>query len=61
MEQASIWCFFSIAQIAIMLFCIRETLIINWGRGKHQSLITNAKQNEKKTTTIVENEKVKNH
>jgi len=29
-EQASIWCFFSIAQIAIMLFCIRETLIINW-------------------------------
>src|ERR1700733_809304 len=31
MEQASIWCFFSIAQISIMLFCIRETLIINWG------------------------------
>jgi len=40
MEQASIWCFFSIAQIAIMLFCIRETLIINWGRdGPHQSLL----------------------
>jgi len=40
MEQASIWCFFSIAQIAIMLFCIRETLIINWGRdGVHQSLL----------------------
>jgi hypothetical protein len=39
MEQASIWCFFSIAQIAVMLFCIRETLIINWGRGKHQSLL----------------------
>lgn len=39
-EQASIWCFFSIAQIAIMLFCIRETLIINWGRkGPHQSLL----------------------
>merc|ERR1719276_764418 len=33
MEQASIWCFFSIAQIAIMLFLIRETLIINWGKG----------------------------
>ncbi|RYY88098.1 hypothetical protein EON63_03035 [archaeon] len=33
MEQASIWCFFSIAQISIMLFLIRETLIINWGRG----------------------------
>jgi len=40
MEQASIWCFFSIAQIAIMLFCIRETLIINWGKsGPHQSLL----------------------
>ncbi|CAF3938546.1 unnamed protein product, partial [Rotaria sp. Silwood1] len=42
MEQASIWCFFSIAQIAIMLFCIRESLIINWGRNKsgHTSLIS---------------------
>jgi len=44
MEQASIWCFFSIAQIAIMLFFIRETLIINWGRdGTHQSLVTSGK------------------
>ncbi len=33
MEQASIWCFFSIAQISIMLFLIRETLLVNWGRG----------------------------
>jgi len=41
MEQASVWCFFSIAQIAIMLFCIRETLITNWGRDKtHTSLLT---------------------
>jgi len=41
MEQASIWCFFSIGQIAIMLFCIRETLITNWGRdGTHASLLT---------------------
>ena len=40
MEQASIWCFFSIAQISIMLFCIRETLISNWGR--HASLLTGA-------------------
>mmetsp|Transcript_20185 Transcript_20185/g.34485 ORF Transcript_20185/g.34485 Transcript_20185/m.34485 type:complete len:307 (+) Transcript_20185:52-972(+) len=32
MEQASIWCFFSIAQIGIMLFIIRESLILNWGR-----------------------------
>jgi len=31
MEQASIWCFFSIAQISIMLFMIREVLIVNWG------------------------------
>jgi len=61
MEQASIWCFFSITQIAIMLFCIRETLIINWGRGKHQSLVTSSKQNEKKSATIIEKEKLKNH
>jgi len=41
MEQASIWCFFSIAQIAIMLFCIRETLITHWGKNKsHASLLT---------------------
>mmetsp|Transcript_23997 Transcript_23997/g.58528 ORF Transcript_23997/g.58528 Transcript_23997/m.58528 type:complete len:285 (+) Transcript_23997:52-906(+) len=33
-EQASIWCFFSIAQIGIMLFLIRETLILRWGRDK---------------------------
>jgi len=39
MEQASVWCFFSIAQIAIMLFCIRETLVINWGRDGHSSLL----------------------
>lgn len=31
MEQASIWCFFSIAQIAIMLFFIRASLVKNWG------------------------------
>lgn len=41
MEQASIWCFFSIAQIGVMLFCIRETLIINWGKNSsgHNSLL----------------------
>jgi len=33
MEQASIWCFMSIAQIAIMLFLIRETLIVKWSKG----------------------------
>jgi hypothetical protein len=48
MEQASIWCFFSIAQISIMLFCIRETLIINWGKdGPHESLFGGSKKNEK--------------
>jgi len=39
MEQASIWCFFSIAQISIMLFLIRETLIINWGREGNLSVM----------------------
>jgi len=34
-EQASIWCFGSIAQIAVMLFLIRDTLIVKWGRGAH--------------------------
>lgn len=48
MEQASVWCFFSIAQIAIMLFCIRETLIINWGReGPHKSLLSKNVVDEK--------------
>jgi len=37
MEQASIWCFFSITQIGIMLFLIRETLILNWGRDTKKS------------------------
>jgi len=46
MEQASIWCFFSIAQISIMLFFIRETLIINWGRDGHTSLLK--EDNQKK-------------
>jgi len=50
MEQASIWCFFSIAQISIMLFCIRETLIINWGRdGVHESLLSKSSGNTKGT------------
>jgi len=31
-EQASIWCFMSIAQIGIMLFIIRDALVLNWGR-----------------------------
>eukprot|EP00012_Vannella_robusta_P007874 CAMPEP_0206201924 /NCGR_PEP_ID=MMETSP0166-20121206/11849_1 /ASSEMBLY_ACC=CAM_ASM_000260 /TAXON_ID=95228 /ORGANISM="Vannella robusta, Strain DIVA3 518/3/11/1/6" /LENGTH=65 /DNA_ID=CAMNT_0053620715 /DNA_START=529 /DNA_END=722 /DNA_ORIENTATION=+ len=33
MEQASIWCFFSIAQIAIMLFIIRDQLILSFGKN----------------------------
>jgi len=56
MEQASIWCFFSIAQIAIMLFFIRETLIINWGRsGAHQSLVANSSKKEEKEEKNEEN------
>ena len=41
MEQASIWCLFSIAQIAIMLFVIREVLLREW--GKNESLLFNSK------------------
>lgn len=33
LEQASIWCFFSIAQITIMLFLIRETVLVKWGKS----------------------------
>jgi hypothetical protein len=55
MEQASIWCFFSIAQISIMLFCIRETLIINWGRdGNHQSLLAKKREEKKRMGEKVE-------
>jgi len=44
-EQASIWCFFSIAQISIMLFFIREQLLLNWGRNvnANEKLIGGAK------------------
>eukprot|EP01130_Rhizamoeba_saxonica_P002301 TRINITY_DN12132_c0_g1_i1.p1 TRINITY_DN12132_c0_g1~~TRINITY_DN12132_c0_g1_i1.p1 ORF type:complete len:284 (+),score=49.69 TRINITY_DN12132_c0_g1_i1:55-906(+) len=38
MEQASIWCFFSIAQIGTMLFIIREQLLLHWGRSKDEKL-----------------------
>ncbi len=56
MEQASIWCFFSIAQISIMLFCIRESLIINWGRnqGGHTSLLSGKKNNAVKQNDIID-------
>ena len=43
MEQASIWCFFSIAQIATMLFLIRETLVLHWGRDEHKASLLAAK------------------
>jgi len=49
MEQASIWCFFSIAQIGIMLFLIRETLILKWGRvNATVGSIHNSHVNDKK-------------
>jgi hypothetical protein len=48
MEQASIWCFFSIAQIAVMLFLIRETLIVNWGKAGSVSAVSGAAEKGKK-------------
>lgn len=50
MEQASIWCFFSITQIGIMLFLIRETLILNWGKNTKGTSVhsTHAQSNPKK-------------
>jgi hypothetical protein len=56
MEQASIWCFFSIAQISVMLFLIRETLIINWGRGNISVLKADANG---KTTSVVAEGQIK--
>jgi len=47
MEQASIWCFFSIGQIACMLFLIREILILNWGREEYRVSLL-AQKNKKK-------------
>ena len=43
MEQASVWCFFSIGQICSMLFLIREVLIVNWGREEHRASLFNDK------------------
>jgi hypothetical protein len=56
MEQASIWCFFSIAQILVMLFLIRETLIRVWGRADTHSLTTkNVPQLHPKSKTHTDN------
>jgi len=51
MEQGSIWCFFSIAQIAIMLLFVRKQLVSDWGR-EHQPLAAD-------TTTTASGQKVK--
>lgn len=48
MEQASIWCFFSIAQITIMLFLIRETLIVKWGHSNKSVMGDSTKSEDKK-------------
>jgi len=50
MEQASIWCFFSIAQISIMLFLIRETLLVNWSKD-NISVFKKAETKGKELTT----------
>ncbi|KNC55202.1 uncharacterized protein AMSG_12392 [Thecamonas trahens ATCC 50062] len=39
-EQASIWCFVSIAEITWMLFVIREKLILGWGRDKEEGKLS---------------------
>lgn len=49
MEQASIWCFFSIAQITSMLFLIRETLILHWGKDDHRISLLASKGKDAKT------------
>jgi len=51
MEQASIWCFFSIAQISVMLFLIRETLVKHWGRPA--SLLQTALDNAAVVPSVV--------
>lgn len=56
MEQASIWCFFSIAQISSMLFLIREVLILNWGTEEARSLLQ-AQKNDKKQSSLTDNGK----
>jgi hypothetical protein len=38
MEQASIWCFFSIAQIGVMLIIIREHLLVRFAKDKKRSI-----------------------
>lgn len=47
MEQASIWCFFSISQICSMLFLIRETLIIHWGKDSNAASLLKGKAKAK--------------
>lgn len=46
MEQASIWCFFSIAQISTMLFLIRETLLIEFGKEGQVSVLKGQRKEE---------------
>jgi hypothetical protein len=58
MEQASIWCFFSIAQISIMLFLIREVLIVNWGREGQVSLTGKDKTDKATRNTVAAAAKV---
>jgi hypothetical protein len=50
MEQASIWCFFSISQICSMLFLIRETLIKLWGKDTQAGSLFKKQQDAKKSS-----------
>jgi len=56
-EQASIWCFFSITQIGIMLFLIRESLILGWGRGKKDEKTSMYKKHENGSNGSASHEK----
>jgi hypothetical protein len=51
MEQASIWCFFSILQIGIMLFLIREQLLIHWGKKSDSNEKLSIHTTHKKSST----------
>jgi len=48
-EQASVWCFMSIAQISIMLILIREYLLLAWGREGYSLHSLNTPTNGAKT------------
>jgi len=61
MEQASVWCFFSIAQIATMLFLIRETLLLNWKKDGTTDSYSIFNKGQKRDEAVAELEKANNN